>query len=253
MKKILFPLFVALALASCSERTGSSKARDRNDTHSDGEVLIIPDTAQDLTEELLPREDEQNSPSPDLSQTPDTTKQDSTLWLDHSLFKDLKLTFRDISEKQFDEYLSEDTPEDCQFSDLNLKADHFCDEICVTILKEVHSHQRMFLPCSYDSGILNLSFSPDCQKLMVCSSYDGPDFENYYDHRAEFYVFGISGSDGLNSLSPLFQFATKEWSIDKLVWINSHTIGLKIYTEQRTGDGSQTNYQYVETTIPSEK
>lgn len=105
------------------------------------------------------------------------------------------------------------------------------------------------MPTDYDAGILSMLFSPSCSQLLICSSYDGPDFENYYSHRAEIFVFTVSIGNGLKGIKPALKFYTKDWSIDDIIWINDKTIALKVYEEPRQGDGSSNNYKYYKADI----
>ncbi len=180
---------------------------------------------------------------------------DSIFQIDDNSFQDLELVLNEINMEQFDIYVSsyiKNYVKGCGFNKLNLKEKSDCDEICVTYLTENKSNAIYYLPCNYDAGIIGASFSPNCNSLIVCSSYDGSDFDDYYENRAEFYLFNIEGTDGLNSINPLYMYETKEWSISDYVWINNNKIGLKMYSENRWGDGSQVDYKYFEALIPDE-
>jgi hypothetical protein len=127
-------------------------------------------------------------------------------------------------------------------SGLNVR--HICDEVCETYLDEKSSNRILLMPSGYDAGILAMSFSPGCNKLLVCSSYDGADYANYYEDRAVIFVFKITKEYGLKGIQPACKFFTKDWSIADIVWINNKTIALKIYEEQHGGDGIDVHYRY---------
>lgn len=137
----------------------------------------------------------------------------------------------------------------CDFGYLNLTEETECDEICETYLIERESNRRMYLPCNYDAGIIGASFSPNCNQLIVCSTYDNSYYDNYYNNRAEIYLYQIVGNDGLNSLKSTYQFSFKEWSIDHYVWMNNSEIGLMLYSEDRSGDGRNMKFQYFKASI----
>ena len=181
------------------------------------------------------------------------SKMDSIIDIAENSFRNLELNLVDISEDEFNNYVNSyisNNLNDCGFDKLNLNEETDCDEICETYLSEINSNKKLYLPCDYDAGILGASFSQNCNKLIVCSSYDGPDFDDYYENRAEFYLFKLVGTGGLNSLQAFLKFATKEWSIEDYVWINDNEIGLKLYSDHRWGDGSQLEYQYFRAYIP---
>jgi hypothetical protein len=124
-----------------------------------------------------------------------------------------------------------------------------CNEICQTYLVEKATNKKLLLPSIYDSGVLKMLLSPTCNQLIVCSSYDGSDFGNYYENRAEFYVLNIDKTIGLKAIKPGFSFYTKDWSIDDIIWINEKTIALKTYEENKSEDEDSIKYKYFKTTF----
>jgi hypothetical protein len=119
-----------------------------------------------------------------------------------------------------------------------------CKDICETYLAERSTNRKLLVPSSYDRGVLAMLLSPGCNQLIVCSSYDGPDFGKYYEDRAEIFVFQVNKENGLRGIIPSLQYYTKDWSIEDLTWVNDKTIALKIYKETRRGDGRTINYRY---------
>jgi hypothetical protein len=109
---------------------------------------------------------------------------------------------------------------------------------------EKATNKWALIPSDYDGGILGMSLSPKCNQLMVCSSYDGPEYDKYYEYRAEFFVFNVTTGNGLKGIKPAFKYYTKDWSIDDFVWVNDKTIALKTYAERRWGDDSGGHYKY---------
>jgi|GEM_PF-2287801 len=185
------------------------------------------------------------------SQTTEAHSETTIAHVVEDSFDSLNLTFTEITEDEFSNYIeayTETTALHCTFSKLGLREDTKCDEICETYLTELSSGKNMTLPCDYDVGILGVSFSPSCTKLIVCSSYDGPEYHEYYNYRAEFYLYNVNGNNGLESLLPAYGFGSKEWSIADYVWITDHELGLKVYS----GNGFEPEYQFVKASIPTE-
>lgn len=172
-----------------------------------------------------------------------------------SLFSDLQLVFTEISQEQF-QFYTEGYALACKLNqsqfikDAGIEAKHHCNELCETYLYEISSNRKMLLPSNFDAGILKMVFSPSCKQLLICSSYDGPDFENYYSHRSEIFLFSISLDYGLSGITPSSMFYTKDWSIDSIIWLSDHTIALKTYTGSRPLESRSTAYEYYKGEFP---
>ena len=122
---------------------------------------------------------------------------DSLIVFEDSLFVNIDSIFQEISMSKFQRYKNKyklsceiDSGRFIKGSGLNVL--HVCDEICDTYLKEISSNKILLMPSGYDAGILAMSLSPACNKLLVCSSYDGPDYADYYEDRAVIFIFKIS-------------------------------------------------------------
>lgn len=176
-----------------------------------------------------------------------------------SLFKFKDLKFETISQYEFEKYELDyarkiknasiiDTNGYIKSLDLIVIGD--CKEICETYLEESKSGKKMLLPSNFDAGILGLLFSASGKQFIIFSSYDGPDYEEYYSYRAEIIAYKILPQEkGLNAIKTNFHYYSKDWSIEKIAWINENSIALKIFKEQKSGDGSKTKYEYYKTTI----
>ena len=174
---------------------------------------------------------------------------DSLIVFEDSLFNVLDSNFNEISLSEFQRYKNNyklsceiDSGHFIKGSGLNVL--HVCDEVCDTYLEEKSSNKILLMPSGYDAGILAMSLSQDCNKLLVCSSYDGPDYADYYEDRAVVIIFKISKEYGLKGIQPAFKFFTKDWSIADIVWVNNKTIALKIYEEQHGEDGIDIQFKY---------
>nr|WP_233166764.1 hypothetical protein [Pedobacter sp. ASV2] len=174
---------------------------------------------------------------------------DSLIFYSDSLYSDLKLHFTKISKHEFQTY-KQKYKTGCVLDSgnfingSNLYVSRHCDKICETYLSEKTTNRKMLIPSNYDMGVLAMLLSPTCNKLLVCSSYDGPDFRNYYENRAEIFVFKVTTETGLKRIKPAFKFYTKKWSIEDLTWVSDKTIALKTYEETKSGDGGGILYTY---------
>jgi len=171
-----------------------------------------------------------------------------------SLFKDL--SFDTISPAQFEKYLVTNVKRfqdrlvhSAGFLKLGIEEITECDQICETYLLDTLSGKTMWLPANYDQGVLGVEFSPSGKQFVVFSSYDGPEFEDYYDHRAEFFVFNIIDGTGLEAIQISFNYVTTDWSIDDITWAGDNKLTIKMYTERRWGDGSHLDFKYLITEI----
>ena len=184
--------------------------------------------------------------------------EDSLIFYSDSLYSDLEINFTEISKNEFQLYKRKyktqcilDSGHVISGSEIYVSRD--CKEICETYLREKTTNRKMVLPSNYDSGILTMSLSPTCNQMIVCSSYDGPDYVDYYEDRAEIFVFNVTNGIGLKGIKPTFKYYTKDWSIEDLTWINDKTIALKVYEEQRWGDGSGVHYKYLKADLINKK
>ena len=174
---------------------------------------------------------------------------DSLIIFEDSLFVNSDSIFQEMTLSEFQGYKN-----NCQLS-WEIDSGHFikgsglnvilaCNEVCDTYLKDTSSDKILLMPSGYDAGILAMSLSPACNKLLVCSSYDGPDYADYYEDRAVLFIFNISKEYGLKGIQPAFKFFTKDWSIADIVWVNNKTIALKIYEEQHGRDGIDVQFKW---------
>lgn len=183
---------------------------------------------------------------PDATTATIMTVQDSSL-------TEIQPMPQSISQDNFNQYTRTNTPP-CvgttdPFKAAGLSITQQCDEICETYLLEIQTGNKLYLPSSYDAGIAGMLVSPSCKQFIVWSSYDGPDYENYYEYRSEITGFTIANGKGLATIKPSFKYYTKDWSIESLTWVGDDSIALKIYTEQRTGNGEGLNFEYFKTTL----
>lgn len=121
----------------------------------------------------------------------------------------------------------------------------FCGEgMCEDFLLDTVSDTKMLLPAGFDAGLLGFQLSPGADYLLIYSSYDGPDYENYYYFRSTFSVYHIAKGKGLAGLEADIRFETGDWSIEEMVWMDDRSLGLKVYRGNRTGAGIEGGFEY---------
>ncbi len=235
LKNLFYIFILVFTLAGCTQ---SNKIN--NEPHIDSVNISISDTSKTPSEKLPPESE--------------LTQGDSLIIFDDSLFVDLKSDLIEISEDNF-EHFKYNYKIACVLdpggfiSGSGLQFKHDCDEICETFLLEKETNRRILLPSGYDAGILDVLVSSACDQLVVSSSYDGPDYMDYYGHRAEFFVFNVALGNGLNGITPAFKYYANDWSIAEMIWVSDKDVALKTYEENRTGDESHLHYKYYQITL----
>jgi hypothetical protein len=224
MKQPFYLLTILFLLMACAQ-----KSRTLNSPKA-GAVTVIADTLKGRKAETKAKK----------------VLEDTLLFYTDDLYSELALKFTAIQAREFEAYKRAyktacilDAGQFIRGSALYVSQS--CDEVCATYLCEKATNRKMLLPSNYDAGVLKLLLSPACKQLIVCSSYDGPDYADYYEDRAEIFVLDVTTGAGLKGIKPAFRYYTKDWSIADLTWVNDKTIALKIY-EGRSGDSSSVHY-----------
>jgi len=93
----------------------------------------------------------------------------------------------------------------------------YCDQVCESGLRNDKTGEQLWIAGSFDQGALSITFSPNRKYLLVCSSYDGSDYDNYYDFRADINIYKVTDLMGLDAIKPYLIFQTKDWSIEDIV------------------------------------
>ncbi len=245
MVRLIFLIILAGLINSCSQNRLQG-----DNSHTDKELNILDE--EKVNENKLLKE-VTNGDIHTLIETETTSDQnitvkDSILSVDYSSLKAFDPDLNQISEDEFKSHLSHKQTS-CTLDELGFFVQNECDEICEDYLVDSVAHLKMQLPSDYDAGILGLSASPDCNLILVYSSYDGPDYLDYYENRAEFYLFRLTEDKTLDKVKPVLKYGTKDWSINHIIWINDNTIALQLYQKQRWDDKTDLDYRYFETTI----
>ncbi|NQX38303.1 hypothetical protein SAMN05421820_101318 [Pedobacter steynii] len=179
---------------------------------------------------------------------------DALTWHNDALYNNLELNLTEISKHEFQscigKYKTSCVLDSGKFiSGSGLYVMHNGKETFETYLAEKNTNRKMLIPSTYDAGILKMLLSPSCNQLVVCSSYDGPDYENYYEYRAEIFLFNVSTGIGLKGITPALNYYTKDWSINDLTWVDEHTIALELYNGTRTGNEENLKFRYFKSNL----
>lgn len=116
-------------------------------------------------------------------------------------------------------------------------------------LLDIEKDIKMKIPSSYDSGPHDLLISPTGRQMIVFSTYDSPEYFDYYSQRSELFLFTIEKGNGLKGIKLSRYVTNNEWSIEEVIWINDKSIALKVYRESRSSDESKINYIYLKAKI----
>jgi hypothetical protein len=149
----------------------------------------------------------------------------------------------EIPELKYSEYRNHKVDYNKRVEKLGFKIDHNCQEICDTYLIDKKTKQKTHLPSGFDAGLLGIVFPRSGKKFITYSSYDTPDYADYYEYRSEFTLYKIIGNGQNSMIKETVVAFSKNWSIAELIYINNHTIGLKLYDENY-GDGTNVKYRY---------
>ena len=164
----------------------------------------------------------------------------------------IDVTLIEISKSIFENYDKNKFHSKQRLEKIGFSIEHNCNEICETYLVDNNTQQKMPLLSSFDAGILDLILSRSTKHFITYSSYDGPDYTDYYGHRSEFTLYRIKKQKKNTKIEErLFGFS-KNWSIARIVYISDNYIALKLY-EERYGDGTDLNYKYFKLRLVSKK
>ena len=184
--------------------------------------------------------------------TPPTTSSDqlqtdSLIIYSNDSFEDVEIEFRPVAKEYFDSQMHHAESKSFETCGIHLQIYTDCDEICESYLIDPVSKKSALLPCDYDSGIQDVQVSPQCDYIAVCSSYDGSDYEEYYENRSELFFFNLSGGKALENIQPFKRFASKDYSIAAFFWGKEGQLLLKVYTHNN-GE-SNGSFSYLEATF----
>lgn len=188
-----------------------------------------------------------NNPDPDIYYNYDE-------YLPLNTFETVQLKLNEITENDFLDFLK-NYKSTCVMDSTGVITGKefiyydYCDEVCTSYFIDKKKRKKYILPAYYDSGLLGLLFSPSCNKLLVYSSYDGPDYSDFYTERANITCFSITTEQGLTSIKPLFQYDTKDWSIGNITWADDNTLALQLYNGISPDSDSDSKYRYFKTVI----
>lgn len=204
------------------------------DNHFGGKPKDILASNHQHIVNILPMRDKKST----FKSTEIQSFKDSVVYFSDSMFVDLEFGLNEISksdyqnaQKNYKTSCAKDTNGFVKGKGLILG--HYCEEVCDTYLIDKKTKIKLLLPSSYDQGIMGLLISPKCNQFIVFSSCDGSDYTDFYDFRAEIFGFTITKEQGLQAVKPAFMMSTKDWSMEKVIWISENEIAIKAYNEDR--------------------
>ncbi|HEX5002676.1 MAG TPA: hypothetical protein VFW78_09265 [Bacteroidia bacterium] len=245
MKRTLTLLIIVLGLLSCNNTSHDHSENKLSNKYGEN-VNQQPDNSITQSEIL----ETDNS----VIETPEK----SVIYFSDSLYSKLKLHFEEISINSFQKYVKMYEPACALDSNGFIKGkgiifSRYCKDICESYLTDQYSHATLMLPSGFDAGIMGLLFSPSCRQFIVYSSYDGPDFMNFYEDRAEIVGFTVTRDQGLNAIKPSFEYNTSDWSIDSIIWIDENNLALKLYNGNRNSESMNLKYSYFKTSLTAHR
>lgn len=159
---------------------------------------------------------------------------DSLRYVDDAAFADVRLK-RIISQKAFEMHKAKysagcilGTGQRSGERGLYLIRD--CNEVCDTYIGEAATNKKLLLPSTFDVGVSTVLPSPDCKRLIVWSTYDMPDYGEFYGHRSELFSFTIDMEKGIDGVQPLAKHFSKRWSLGDVTWVDNKTLAVKVYS-----------------------
>jgi hypothetical protein len=248
LKQNIYILTIIIGLLSCNNHPKGVDEMANSNTDT-----TLTDNSTIKSNETLQSEEQKDTSNILYSEQQfNDTSRDSVIYFYDTHFTDLGSALKEISGSKFKEYNKTTTAldENAFLKRKGLILEHDCEEICVAYLKDIKDGIKLLLPSDYDQGIIGLIISPSCNQFIVYSSYDGPDYMNFYSHRAEVFVFTIAQGQGIQIIKPTFKFYSKDWSIEEVIWANDNEIAFKTYQESRSlANQDNLNYKYFKTKI----
>jgi hypothetical protein len=115
---------------------------------------------------------------------------------------------------------------------------------CANYLLDNEFDIKLKLNSNYDAGLIELKTSPNSKLIALLSSYDGSDFENYYEYRAIIEILEIRKDNSIKGIKHKYFLTSQEFSISEIVWIDNQTIAFKGYSSNRL-PRTEKDYDYL--------
>lgn len=125
-------------------------------------------------------------------------------------------------------------------------------EICVEYLLDDDTDEKIQLPTNFDGGMLGILIPSTGKQMLLYASHYDDDYVNFYSHRAEIILLRIGEGKGWHKLTKPRICPIYDWSIEEIVWINDHSIALKVYDIYETEPVFNSHvpvYKYLRTSI----
>jgi hypothetical protein len=129
--------------------------------------------------------------------------------------------------------------------DINSHLIGFCGGgTCENYLLDNELDIKLELNSNYDAGLIELKISPNSKLMALLSSYDGSDFENYYQHRAIIEILEIKKEKSIKCIKRKYFLTSQKFSISEIIWIDNGTIAFKGYSSDRL-PRTDSEYDYL--------
>lgn len=242
LKQTIYFLTLAVGLISCNNTTNDHSDTKSGDSSGSNLQRVTSNSLISIEKQSLITEKEH------------IAADDTEVYFSDSLFANLELNLKTISnnnynyfEKKFETTCTLDT--NGFIKGKGLVFSQYCKDICESYLIDKNAGVKLVLPSSYDGGIIGLLLSPSCNQFIVYSSYNRPDYTEYYDYRAEIFGFSITQGKGFKTIKPSLKYFTKDWSIDHLTWIDDNNLALRLYSGESFGNREHLKYYYFQTSL----
>lgn len=130
---------------------------------------------------------------------------------------------------------------------------HCSGSKCENYLLDSFTSKACYMPHEFDWGIDGLKITNEGRFVVVYDSYFDSGWENTASLRSQYYIFRITGGEGLDGLIPAYRVTFTDWSIAEIIWLNNSELGLKVYRGERSGDSITGEYEYYRITLPGKE
>ena len=114
--------------------------------------------------------------------------------------------------------------------------------VYVHYLLDNETNEKMMLPDTFEGGVSGLKVSDTQKQMLMYSAYYGDNYTDYHSHRAEIIFMQIGDGNGFHRLTNPKICIITAWSIEEIVWIDDHSIALKVYDKLEEVSNGIYNY-----------
>jgi len=135
-------------------------------------------------------------------------------------------------------------------SEINSHIIKACKEVCSGCLLDNKTDEKIWLPDTFDGGVLGMEISASKTQLLMYLSHYGDDYAEIYSHRAEIIFMQIDEGKGFHKLTKPKICIITAFSIEEIIWIDNNSIALKAYDKYTY---HKPVYQYFKAEIKTDK